>query len=271
MKSISRLKTDRTDTFLLDLTIVEHRTPLYGNLASLYYDIQEEYAPCDEVAFYAGFIQPGQQVLEAMSGSGRLQLPLLQSGYQVTGVDNSPHMLERCRQRAAQLKLSPILHEQSLEQLDLRANYHLCIIAMGSFQLIADWTSALHALQNIRAHLHSRGTLLLDIFTPHDTGDVTPAITVARINEHEYIRCTTNYLFYAAEHRVDALCSYEHVIDGHVHEREDELMRFRWYDGQELAQLLDEAGFDLVCVHEQSFRSAGLSQIVQAQARAMHH
>lgn len=250
---------------------MEHCKPLYGNLASLYYDIQEEYAPGDEVAFYARCIQPGQQVLEAMSGSGRLQLPLLQLDYQVTGVDNSPHMLERCRQRAAQLKLSPILHEQSLEQLDLGTKYHVCIIAMGSFQLIADRASALHALQNIRAHLHTGGALLLDIFTPHDTGDATPAVTVARINDHEYIRCTTRYFFYAAEHRVDALCSYEHVIDGQVHEREDELMQFRWYDGQELVQLLDQAGFDVVCVHEQSFRSAGLSQIVQAHARAMHH
>ncbi|MBS1986865.1 class I SAM-dependent methyltransferase [Candidatus Dependentiae bacterium] len=250
---------------------MEHCKPLYGNLASLYYDIREEYAPGDEVAFYARFIQPGQQVLEAMSGSGRLQLPLLQAGCQVIGVDNSPHMLARCRQRAAQLKLSPILHEQSLEQLDLGAKYHLCIIAMGSFQLIADRKSALYALQNIRAHLYNGGTLLLDIFTPHDTGDVTPAVTVACINAHEYIRCTTRYFFYAAEHRVDALCSYEYVIDGQLHEREYELMQFRWYDGQELTQLLDEAGFDFVRVHEQSFRSAGLSQIVQAQARAMHH
>ena len=81
-------------------------------------------------------------VLEAMSGSGRLLIPLLQRGYNVEGVDNSPIMLERCRERCAALSLNPRLYEQSLENLSLIQRYGVVTIAVGSFQLIVDPAAA---------------------------------------------------------------------------------------------------------------------------------
>lgn len=241
--------------------------PLYGKLASLYYDTKEQYATRAEVDFYASFMSPGHRVLEAMSGSGRLQIPLLQAGYHVDGVDNSPNMLARCRQRCAHLKFTPHLYEQSLEDLKLVDRYNLCIIAMGSFQLIADTTRALQALQKLRAHMHDQAILLLDIFVPSNTTDTTRETDVAFIDAHHAVTCSTRYFFHKNKKRVDALCSYELIVDGRVQEQEDELMEFVWYDDHELKQLLNQAGFDMTRIHEQSFRSAGISRIVQATAR----
>lgn len=244
-----------------------NNSPLYGKLASLYYDTKEQYATQTEVDFYARFIQPGHRVLEAMSGSGRLQIPLLQAGYQADGVDNSPNMLERCRQRCTQLKLDPSLYEQSLEDLNLYDRYNVCIIAMGSFQLIADTMLALQALQKLRAHMHDEATLLLDIFVPNNTTESTRTTDVAFIDAHHAVSCSTRYFFHKNKKRVDALCSYKLIVDGRVQAQEDELMEFVWYDDHELRELLNQAGFDATCIHEQSFRSAGISRIVQATAR----
>lgn len=244
-----------------------NNNPLYGKLASLYYDTKEQYATQAEVDFYARFIQPGHHALEAMSGSGRLQIPLLQAGYHIDGVDNSPTMLERCRQRCAELKLTPVLYEQSLEDLNLDGRYNVCIIAMGSFQLIADTMLALQALQTLRTHMQDQATLLLDIFVPNNTTDSTRATDVAFIDTHHAVSCSTRYFFHHNKKRVDALCLYELIVDGRVQEQEDELMEFVWYDDHELIQLLDQAGFDVTCIHEQAFRSAGISRIVQATAR----
>lgn len=246
-----------------------NNNPLYGKLASLYYDTKEQYATKTEVDFYASFIQQGHSVLEAMSGSGRLQIPLLQAGYNVVGIDNSPSMLARCRQRCQELKLNPVLYEQSLEDLKLDTTYDLCIIAMGSFQLIADATLALQALQKLRAHMHDEATLLFDIFVPSNTTDTTRAVDVAFIDAHHAVICSTRYFFQKNKKRVDALCSYELIVDGRVHEKEDELMEFIWYDDHELAHLLNKSGFDVTCIHEQSFRSAGISRIVQATKRSV--
>ncbi|MDR3550047.1 MAG: class I SAM-dependent methyltransferase, partial [Candidatus Babeliales bacterium] len=69
----------------------------YGDLCSLCYDLRLAYAEQSEVDFFASFIDknPGR-VLEAMSGSGRLLIPLAQRGYTIDGVDYSPAMLARC-------------------------------------------------------------------------------------------------------------------------------------------------------------------------------
>jgi SAM-dependent methyltransferase len=240
--------------------------PLYGKLASLYYDTKEQYAKPDEVAFYASFIQPGHKVLEAMSGSGRLQIPLLQKGYHVEGVDNSPHMLARCRQRSAQLDLRPHLHEQAIQTMSLDKQYHVCIITMGSFQLIADRIQALQTLQTLRAHMHEGGILLLDLFVPSDTVDGTRSFDVAYVDTHTSIMFSTRYAFDNRHKRVDVFCTYELIVDGHVRESEHELMQFVWYEDHELAQLLEQAGFALVFIHEKYFRPAGVSRIVQARA-----
>lgn len=241
--------------------------PIYGKLCSLYYDLKEKYASPQEVDFYTSFIKPGQRVLEGMSGSGRLQIPLLQRGCTVDGVDSSSSMLERCRQRCAPLKLTPLLYEQQLEEIALKHRYYTVIIAMGSFQLIADRAIALRALQKLRAHMHDGGNVLIDIFVP-DTA-TERSTDLARIDEHSAIRFSTRYVFHENKRHVDALCSYELLVDGIAQEREDELMHFTWYSDDELTQLLNRAGFEVVQMHEKSFRAAGVSRIVQATARPL--
>ncbi|MCL4361442.1 class I SAM-dependent methyltransferase [Candidatus Dependentiae bacterium] len=237
----------------------------YGKLHSLFYDATKTYAPEREVNFYRSFIDnnPGR-VLEAMSGSGRLQIPLLQYGYTVDGVDNSKIMLDRCRQRCAQLGLNPELYEQSLEQLSLPYKYSTVTIAVGSFQLIADRNAALNALKNLRTHMHDKSNLLIDIFVPDLKADPR-SMRIARIDNNSSIRLTTRHIFNEQEKIADAFCLYELIIDGKVAEQENEFIQIRWYSDDEFEQLLNEAGFKVVKIYEETFRTSGPSRIVQAQ------
>lgn len=239
---------------------------MYGKLCSLFYDATKTFAPQREVDFYASFIEQNKgRILEAMSGSGRLQIPLLQRGYVVDGVDNSAIMLDRCRQRCAELNLSPELYEQSLEKLALPHKYTTATIAVGSFQLIIDRQKALQALKNIRAHMHEGGNMLIDIFVPDTTGELR-SVRVARLDEHTEIRLTTRHVFYEQEKRADAFCYYELIVDGHVQQEENELIQIIWYTDEEFEQILNAAGFRLVKIYEETLRSSGPSRIVHAQA-----
>jgi cyclopropane fatty-acyl-phospholipid synthase-like methyltransferase len=241
-----------------------HKESLYGSLCSLYYDIKEKFAPAQEVDFYASFMHPEQATLEAMSGSGRLQIPLLQRGFRVDGLDNSPSMLARCKERCASLNLSPLCYEQSLEEINLPHLYHTAIISMGSFQLIADKTVALAALQQLRAHMHKDGFLFLDIFTPDRQQHNQRSTDIVTVDKHHTLRFWAHYTFHEHEQRAQVLCSYELLKDGTVIQQEYETMHFTWYTDDELAALLAQAGFELIAVHEQSFRSTGPSRIAQA-------
>ncbi len=238
----------------------------YGKLCSLYYDATKKFAPEKEISFYASFIDqnPGR-VLEAMSGTGRLQIPLLVRGYTVDGVDNSSIMLNRCRQRCAEHTVMPELYDQSLENLSLPHSYSTVTIAVGSFQLIVDRAVALQSLKNLRRHMVLGGNLLIDFFVPKQHED-DQIITVAHLGNNRSIRLTTRHIFYHHEQRVDAVCFYELIENGLVIEKEDELIQITWYSDEELANLLANAGFQSISIYEEQFRSSGPSRIIQAKA-----
>jgi SAM-dependent methyltransferase len=249
---------------------VDQKTLSYGSLCSFYYDATEGFAPESEVAFFAAFIDKHKngRVLEAMSGSGRLQIPLLQRGYCVDGVDRSPTMLARCRERCIDLGLKPELYEQALEELALPHTYSTIIIALGSFQLIIERENAVKSLKALHKHMNANGDLLIDIFVPDQTNKALSSSCV-RINEHIEIKQATRYIFQEAARRAQAFCLYELIVDGIVAQQENELIEVTWYTDEELTQLLNEAGFEVVDFYERSFRSAGPSRIVHAYSRGL--
>lgn len=239
-------------------------TKAYGTLCSLFYDATKAYAPEKEVTFFASFIEnnPGR-VLEAMSGSGRLQIPLLQRGYIVDGVDNSPEMLARCRERCALLGLTPELYEQSLENLSLPHTYTTVTIAVSSFQLLTDRTGALQALKNLHAHMVPGGNLLLDIFVP-DTSIDKRSVRTARLDDHRVVRLTTRHMFDEEQKLADAFCLYELLVDGVVQQQEEEFMQIVWRSDDEWKELLNEAGFEIIKIYDETFRASGPSRVIHA-------
>ncbi|HEV2600803.1 MAG TPA: class I SAM-dependent methyltransferase [Candidatus Babeliales bacterium] len=238
----------------------------YGKLSALYYDVTQHYASEQEVDFYADFLDghPGR-VLEAMSGSGRLQLPLMQRGYVVDGVDASEHMLGRCRQRAVVLGLQPELHSQLLQDLSLTHRYAVAIIAFGSLQLIADRAVILQALKKIHAHMEPFGDVLIDCFIP-DRASVVPRKRSIRLDDHTIISLITRSVFDDQNQSVDSFRVYELTVDGVVQEREDELIQLVWYNDEQWRGLLRHAGFEIVNIHETPFYAAGPSQVIHAKA-----
>ena len=106
----------------------------YNQLCTEFYDLDKPNEPADAFQFYLEYAQAAQgPILEPMCGSGRFLLPLLARGFDIDGVDASPCMLEACRKRAAQQRLTPKLLEQNLEALELSRRYALAFIPAGSF------------------------------------------------------------------------------------------------------------------------------------------
>ena len=238
----------------------------YGKLCSMFYDATKKFATERELDFYSSFMKKDEsKVLEAMCGSGRLLIPLIQRGYHVDGVDNSSSMLENCRQRCAQTNSATNLYEQSLENLNVPHKYTTVTIAVASFQLITDRNLALQALQKLHMHMHKHGDLLLDIFVPEI--DEEPSIRLVTLDERNKIRLTIRYVFDLEKKQADAFCLYELLVDGIVQEQENELLQLVWYSDDELKHLLEKAGFEVVAFHKDLWlRDSGPSCIVHARA-----
>ena len=61
--------------------------------------------------------------LELACGTGRILIPLAEQGIEMTGIDVSEDMLERCRQKCAEKNLKANLHIQAMQELDLEERF----------------------------------------------------------------------------------------------------------------------------------------------------
>ena len=144
--------------------------------------------------------------------------------------------------------------------------YTTVTIAVASFQLITNKDVALQALQKLHLHMHQHGDLLLDIFVPEINEE--SYVRLVTLDESKKIRLTTRYVFNLERKQADALCFYELLVNGIVQEQENEFLQLVWYSDDELKDLLEKAGFDVVYFHKDLWlRSSGPSCIVHARAR----
>ena len=220
----------------------------YGALATLFYDADKPRAGEAEVAWYAARLPRGAgPVLEAMSGSGRLLIPLLEAGFEVHGVDSSEAMLASCEKRIASGGRTTRLYRQNVTTLNLPTRYAAAFIAAGSFQLLADPIAALDALLRIRAHLIDPGLLLLDLFVPaeaeHPPGAPIVEVRTVAAGESVQIGLRSETSCDVDLRRIDVRTRYERRDRTAITAREDETWALTWYTEDEAVTLLGDAGY----------------------------
>jgi SAM-dependent methyltransferase len=119
------------------------------------------------IDFYLGLARAaGGPVLDVCCGTGRVMLPCLKAGLDVDGVDLSPHMLARLREKAEPLGFRPRLYEMSMSAFRIDRRYALVMIPFNSFvhNLTAD--DQLATLARCREHLLPGGLLAFDTYFP---------------------------------------------------------------------------------------------------------
>lgn len=185
--------------------------------------------------------------LELGCGSGRLLLPLLTKGHPIEGLDNSADMLRLCRERCA--GNDPVLHHACMEGFDTGSSYSGITIPAFSLQLIAP-EKVPGVLKNIHAHLKAGGGLYLTLFIPWaelmgeleedcwflDHEALTPEGTTARC--HTRYRIMRDAQSLSREHRYEIVDRHDQLL-----EQSCSRQHIAWYGRDEMAQLLQNAGF----------------------------
>lgn len=105
-------------------------------------------------------------VLELTCGTGRVSLPLLRAGVDLTCIDYSVGMLARLRAKLKEAGLSCAVHQQDITQLDLPARFRLIFIPFHSFSEIVDPVARRRTLERIRRHLSDGGAFICTLQNP---------------------------------------------------------------------------------------------------------
>ena len=242
-----------------------------GNLATLFEERAEP--PADgEIAWYAARLPRGSGVvLDAIAGTGRLLVPLIDAGWQVHGAEASATMLARCRARLERCGHTTELFRQSVVALNLPFRYAAAFIAGGAFQLLVDPAAALDALLRLRAHLVEPALLLLDLFVPagaeHPPGAAVVEVQAVTPLDGGRIGLRSETSFDVAQKRIDVVRRYERRDRQSIVEREDETVSLTWYSEEQAVALLEAAGYCNVhidsppCAREEGRRFAAIARV----------
>jgi SAM-dependent methyltransferase len=198
------------------------------------YDEQPFTAATDtEVAFLCAVLalDPGERVIDVGCGTGRHAVPLAARGLRVTGVDLSPAMLARARDRAESAGVEVELIEADARDLPRMGPFDAAIcLCEGAFCLVADDVEPIDHDRSVLASIHRvlrpSGRLLLtglnaarllaawrngetdgdvDLLTLTESTEHTVNGATVRLREHHHLPDTLRLLAQAVGFAVEAV------------------------------------------------------------------
>ncbi|MGR3763179.1 class I SAM-dependent methyltransferase [Rossellomorea sp. NS-SX7] len=246
----------------------------YGKLCTEVYDLTKEVGQSfsGDLEFYKEKLKDcNGRILEAMVGSGRVIIPLLESGLKVDGVDDSENMLSSCRHRLEERGLHAELYESDLQSLDLPHRYEFIIIPGGSFLLIDDRSESIQALRKLHDHLEPGGRLIMDVFLPDgqfETGKVNTSVFPLPDGDTITMESKLVEADFFHQRKVTHL-KYEKWRNGSLIDTELQRFALRWYGVEELRLILKEIGFsqiDICADFHEGRQPTGTNQQIVYQA-----
>ena len=137
----------------------------YDSWAELY---DEVYSFVDyDIAFYLQkYKELGGKVLEIGCGTGRVTIPMMEAGADITAIDYSQKMLEQLESKAGDIDAPIEIILQDVRSLYLKKRYNLIIFPYRGFQSLLSVDDQINALTAIRKHLDFEGRLIIDLFVP---------------------------------------------------------------------------------------------------------
>ena len=185
---------------------------------------------------------PGRTVLDLACGTGSLTRELAPRGYELIGVDQSPEMLaEAAEKNRGVSPIEPIFLCQPMEKLNLYGTIDACVCCLDSVNYVTRPQKLQKAFERVHLFLMPGGLFLFDVNTPEKLAGLDGQVF---LDETEDAYCVWRAEFSRRSH----ICSYFMDIfrldqaTGQW-ERGEELHQERAYGLEELAAMLERAGF----------------------------
>jgi len=142
----------------------------YDRLDAAFYDYYSLGVEGDVQFYVEEARQSGSPVLEIGCGTGRILLPVAESGSSIVGLDRAPAMLAILRQKlskySAETQRRVELLEGDMRNFSLGRRFKLITIPYRAFLHLLTPKDQRQALTCIREHLSDEGRLVFNIFDP---------------------------------------------------------------------------------------------------------
>ena len=228
------------------------------------YDAVPAYSQRADIAFYREEAErsgASSRVLELGCGTGRLTLPLAQAGHEVTGIDLSPAMLARAREKLAAEPASVrdrvTLREGDVRRIELTDTPPFDLVlapfrVLQHFPAIAD---QLDVLAGARRCLRRGGRIVFDVFNPsypmmtRDRSAEVEDTPVRPLPDGRTLRRTVRVMAVHWAEQVSDIELIYYLGTGERTERVVQKFAMRFFTPAEVTHLVARAGFRLDALH----------------------
>jgi SAM-dependent methyltransferase len=131
-------------------------------------DLYDIYVPVNfDIAFFINETKnTSGEVLELMSGTGRVSIPLLEAGVKLTCVDISAKSNQILKNKLEQKGLMADVYQMDVCDLEIPKKFDIIIIPFQSFAHITSPADQRKALSRIHQHLLPKGTFICTLGNP---------------------------------------------------------------------------------------------------------
>jgi 2-polyprenyl-3-methyl-5-hydroxy-6-metoxy-1,4-benzoquinol methylase len=150
-----------------------HRVALLGSDSDAGLDLWER-------RLYSDLLHPGERVLLVGSGAGRDLIALAEMGFDVTGIEPVPELVELTRHQLALRGTGGTVLNGFVETLNLTARYDVVLFSIGVYAFIPNSSTRIAMLARLTQHLSPGGRIVITCTQPIDR--VPSAIWLARLS-----------------------------------------------------------------------------------------
>ncbi len=137
----------------------------FGELYADEYDERHDPGTTDAAVALLTDIADGRRTLELAVGTGRVALPMLHAGVDIEGIDASPEMLAKLKDKAGRDKMTVLV--ANMADFDLDRSFEFVFLVFNTFYNLTSQEAQINCIKSAADHLDPGGHLLLEMFV-HD-------------------------------------------------------------------------------------------------------
>lgn len=224
----------------------------YGPLCATVYDLTKPVGSHlnGDVDYYKERLRSlSGPILEIGVGTGRMMIPLLTAGHQVTGIDLSPDMLDTCRRNMTNAGVTGELIEADFT-VDLpHRSFDAIIIPTATLNLITDHGKVQATIDRFFQILTPGGKLILDLDLPFypEIGETQTTTFPLSSQSGILMESKTIDINWVTQSLVSHI-RYEKWTEGQLVASELQDLTLHWFGIEECQLMLQAAGFTSITV-----------------------
>ena len=223
----------------------------YQTFAYLYDELTQnvEYEKrCDYILsfFEKNNIKSGT-VLDLACGTGSMSIPLIESGYNIIGIDCSEDMLEIASERLSNKSNNFSLLKAKMQNFKLSDKIDACICCLDSINHLNNKSDVQSTFENVYNSLKYNGLFIFDANTVYKHNNVLADNTFV-FDEEDYYLVWDNEKI---DDRTVRILLDMFIYNGSSYDRFSEEFCETSYTVEELSQMLKDSGFENIKVYDE--------------------